>query len=374
MNRGSNLTANQTRWRPGAVYPVADPSKDVQTLEVQPTTANVFDEIGFLERAAEMSSGVNSLGMGVPRPGNANRTATGIQAQTQGSAGRLTMIVSNLEQYLIVPMLYKLYRMIQIHIMPWDSLPARREGRDYQVSGMVFRSKVHFRMFAASRMLTREKLMNIFPFIMQYLMGGQFVSQLNASGQTVDWDVVAQMLQDATGTARQYKLFRPMNEQEQQAMNQPPPEALMQQQRAQESDQVRLQIAQQKNETELQKAMIAKQPDPGEQEREQQKLRHEAMMAAIQRQAKQEELEFKRQESQMKLQVKAQEAQQKLQQSALESMLNRQQSVEQMRLDRASAQQNFETQIEGNKIKLDAMRQQARMRPQKKAESKSKGK
>ena len=76
----------------------------------------------------------------------------------------------------------------------------------------------------------------------------------------------------------------------------------------------------------------------------------------------------------MKLQVKAQESQQKLQQSALESMLNRQQSVEQMQLDRASAQQNFETQIEGNKIKLDAMRQQARMRPQKKAESKSKGK
>jgi len=130
---------------------------------------------------------------------------------------------------------------------------------------------------------------------------------------------------------------------------------------------VRLQIADQKNQTEIQKAIISKQPDPGEAEREQQKIRHEAMLAAIQAQAKREELEFKRQDAALKLQVKREESAQRIRDNQLQSILNQQQAVSQMEIDRASAEQNFQTQIEGNKIKLDAMRQQARMRPNKKS-------
>ena len=57
-------------------------------------------------------------------PGNVNRTAGGVNAQVSGVMLRIYYIIKNIEDYLIVPTSYKLYKLIQFHTDGKDLLPA----------------------------------------------------------------------------------------------------------------------------------------------------------------------------------------------------------------------------------------------------------
>jgi hypothetical protein len=372
INRSAGLTPAQQKWFPGAVAGVNDAKKDIAMLEVQPSTANVFDEITFLERSSELATGVNAMGMGVPRGGNVNRTATGVQAQTQGSSSRLSQIVANIEQYMIVPMLYKIYRMIQVHIMPWDTMTARRGDQYYQVNGGVFRHKMNFRMNAASRMMTKDTLQQIFPFLMQNLTAGPFIQQLNATGQTVDWGVLSQMLQDATGTARQYPIFRPMSPEEQEAMNQPPPDVIAKQQETQSELETRKELMQMKVQGELEKAQIQKQPDPSQIEAEQMKLQMDLAMKQVEMQSKKEEAQTKAALQQFLARLKMQEKEADLRIKEIGSRQKLIADAQSTALKQAGAEAGLENQMETGRIKLEQIKQQARLKPPKKEKSKRK--
>lgn len=334
IQKASSLqTPAQQRWRPGAVYKAGDPKNDFLIPQLSDTTTNVWEEIGFLERLSEKRTGING---GNLRPGNANRTATGINFQAQGSAIRLQTIVQHLEDYLIVPLLYKIQKMIKTF--------GREEYQEYVYQGeqkmipkSVIESNVTFSMKAASTMLGREKLMQQFPFILQYLANGTFVSAINAQGLTVNWPELLSLMQDATGLGKMYELVRPMNDQEKQALNQPPPIEMMKMQQQQASNQTRLQMGQMKVQGDIQKEMIKKQPDPMEAQMDQQKfqmemakmqmkLEHEKAMAEV-------KLASVQQEAALKLRIKEMEAQLKQINSARDMQFQEEKNVREMAMD-----------------------------------------
>jgi len=356
--RSTNLTPTQQRWRPGGVISAADP-KDVALLQPQSVLTNVYSEIQFIQMLAEKRTGINSMGQGIPRPGNANRTATGINAQMQGSASRLTYIVKNIENYLIVPMLYKLQKIAKTHSEGFEWLPAKSNDRENtMVPAEDLYKKYQFRMFAASKMMTREKLAGVFPFLAQYMLGGPFMAQLSKSGQTVDFNEFLRMLQDSTGVSKMYTLVRPMNEQEKKQASQPPPEVQAQQQKMQAD----MQMAKEKNQTTLQVEQIKKQPTPQEDQREQQKmmmemeldknrLQSEQMLARIKQQAEIQSAKIKAEIEMLKMNLQKQKSQVDIQTKVQEAGVKQQLSQSQMEFDRAAQQERFQSELQMNKIK-----------------------
>lgn len=328
--RGQILTPSQQRWAPGAVQEAEDPSKDVAILSPGGDTSGIMGDIAYLEAAIEKLLGVGT-GLGPARPGNANRTATGMNIQAHSSASRIWPIIKHIEDYLIIPMLYKMYKMVQVHSYQGQQLPGLRDGAEYSpVAAESFRQPCRFSMLASSKMLTREKLSQIVPFLAQFMLNGNFVQGIQGVGQTVDFEVFSQMLQDATGTGAAYKLIRPMNEQEVKAKQTPPPQAMMEAQKAQAEHQVRLQIMDKKVQGELQKEQIKKQPDPTQAQMEQMKmlmsLHTEREKMKMEQEKMFQKLNADHLSSQQKLQNERQAAQQKL---LIDTAMNRQKLVQQ---------------------------------------------
>jgi hypothetical protein len=305
QKRSTLLTPAQQKWRPGVVFS-ADNKDDVSLLQVNNNTQNVFTDIQYLELSAERRTGINGVSSGsAPRPSNANRTLGGMQMQQQGSGSRLSEIVNNIETYLLVPVLYKLQKLLQFHTRPGQALPASSpQGQYYEIESSTVQKKVRFRMLAASRMVTKQELMQVLPFWMQTISTGNIMSSLQQTGRTVDFDELFRMIQDATGVAKVYSLIRPMNQQEHQATQQPPPQVQADMQKAQQEGQTRKEIMQMKVQGDLQKENIKKQPNPWEIQAKQAEMQMEAQQKA--------------QEMQMEMVKAAQELKQKQQMAQIE--------------------------------------------------------
>lgn len=354
----------------GAVFPgridYVDDPKEMQVLQPQAATANVTQEISYLEVLAEKRTGVNSVGMGVPRPGNANRTASGMQMQVQGAASRLQYIVRNIEDYLLVPTIYKNYKMVQYHAQPDDLIEVLGPQNEVmQVGAEAFAKPMRFKLNASSRMLTKEKLEELFPYIVQYLMNGPFVEQLKANNQAVDWNEVFQMMQDATGVGRKYNFVRQMTEQEIQAAQQPSPQEQQAMQKAQLDAQTRVQMGQLKAQSEAESRQVDLQKEDIATEREviklmiQQQMEQEKVRSSqnpeVERakaQAEREKAQAKRTEMQQKLAFNQAQGQQKMQleaqkaamQARLEQMkmqAEAQRTQQELFVDRARSQQQM---------------------------------
>lgn len=337
--RSTLLTPSQQRWRPGANYALGNPKEDMQVFEPAGATTNVFAEIDYIERMAEKTSGINALSMGTPRPGNANRTLGGMQMQAAGGQNRLMQIVKHVEDYMLVPLLYKMYRMIRVHSDFNSQLPGQN-GKE--VPAAAFFTPVKFRILASSQMMTREKLMMVLPTIMQFVIQGPLMGQLQQTGRTVDFDALFRMVMDATGVGRSYPLIRPLNEQEKQAMQQPSAEAQAEQQRAQQADNVRMTIAREKNQNALQVEGMKQQADPMEMQREQMKMEMEERKAAMDMQMKQFELQIKEKEGILKLQLAEMKANLDAQKAEMDMRIAQQTSQQKMALSQVEGQQSLE--------------------------------
>lgn len=352
---GGLLTPASERYFPGAVFQVNNPKEDITFQPPPSITTNIMGDVGFILQGSEKVTGVNGGATGNFSAGNVNRTAGGVQAQVAGASSRIYYIIKNIEDYLIVPMLYKLYKLIQFHTDNTALLPALGPNDEkIQVGGEAFQRPMQFSMIAASRMMSREKLLQILPVINQYFMNGAFLGQLHQAGKTVDFDEFQQVIQDATGTARQYKLIRPLTPQEQQAMNQPSPDAQMQMQQKQMDLQNRVQLQGMKSQTVIQKAQIDTAPDQlaiQQAQMEQVRAAQEAQLQLASKQAqaqadaqrKQQEMIFRAMGKQQELRAKEESDRQK----AIQAAQTHAQKIQQALVDhevklRQSEEQNAE--------------------------------
>lgn len=450
QNRASQTTNGQRKWGPGFTFSV-DSKDDISLLQPQQVTTNVVNDIEFIMNLADKRTGIGAMAQGMPRPGNANRTATGMSLQSQGAANRLQPIVENIENFMLVPILRKMYKMMAYHLSIYDKVPVKRlsqteeqrdglpaqlapqmgqppmqppqmgmppmgqpgmppgmppqmapgapqsqfpmmpgqqpfpmrnplldpeeeaeqapafeppkpaeareeEGEIEWIGGWLFQRPCDFKMYAASKMLSKSNLMQIFPFITQYLLSGPLIEALKANGQAIDFSELLRMLQDAAGTEGRYDLIRPMTPQEQQKAQQPPPQLQQEQQMAVMKHQNSKEIMGMKLQAELQKTMMDKQESPQEMQMKmaesQQKMQLEQFKAQMAAALQQQKLEFERQMGELKLamehkksQVAAQSAEQKM---ILDQQV--QQTKMQMEQDRAATQ--LQTALIGNQQQL----------------------
>lgn len=334
QKRNTLLTPAQQKWRPGAVFS-ADNKDDISLLQVNNSTVNVFDDVQMLQMWADKLTGINSMaGGGIPAPSNANRTLGGLQMQSSGSGSRISDTIYNIELYLIVPTLYKIKKLLEFHTRPGEILPAiNPDGNSYSIAATNIQKKVQFRMLASTRMVTKDKLMQIFPFWMQAISQGGLMDGLKQTGQTIDFQELFRMLQDATGVGRIYQLVRPLNDQEQKAMQQPDPKTQADMQKAQMDAQTRNQIMDKKTQSDEKIAQIKQQPKPPDFWQQQ----------------------MDQQKSQQELQIKAQMAQQELEQKKQVAMLDMIAKHKSNQMDLMKKQ--ADVQVAG--VKSESARQQA---------------
>ena len=273
--RAAGTNNKPVAWAPGMV----DEVQDVKQVEVHPVdnmTPDALQEEQLIHADADRTSGVNQAAQsGMPTPSNANRTATGINSQIQSINSRLSVQVENFETFMMVPMLYKLQKMIA-KFAPEQIQVQRPSYRDpqtgqlvpaqgIQVSKSLFSKGASFRMEAASRMKTKANLAAFLVPVTQLLFNPQTVALAQQSGKTIDFEEWSRFMQDATGTARSYDFFRDMEANEQ-AQLPPTPQAVqmqkaqMQAQSRDKATQVKMQVEQQKMQQQGQQA----QDDRGE--------------------------------------------------------------------------------------------------------------
>ena len=385
--RGLLMTPSQQKWHPGMVYQAEDP-KHMELFQPQNALANIYSEVEYFERAAEKRTGINSMAQGVPRGGNVNRTATGVQSQLQGANNKLQSIVSNIEDYLLLPMLYKLYKLIQFHMQPEESLPAQTIfGNFGNVPASVYQKPIKFRMNAASRMVTKQELQQNFPFMAQYLLNGQFLGMLEQTGKTLNFPEFFEMFQDATGVSKRYNLVRditPEEQQQRQQQQQQNPEMIKMQQDyearkyAVDKD---FEVKKEKNQIDAQKA----QPDPMQMQIEMLKAQleqakmekeiaimerkaqieeqHDAQMVRIKANAAQMDSQTKLHQAQIQGSIKSQElvgkmraammdSQIKIQSAAQQAQIQQQQAYQSIRQNEESHQQALRQGSESGALKL----------------------
>jgi len=244
--QGNVKMPSQTAWRPGLEDIVGDPAKDVSIVTVQDMTKDAYREIQLSEARASKRTGVNDfVQSGVPAPSNANRSAYGVSQQMGNVSSRLYTPVVNQENYLIVPMLYKIHRMIQ------KFAPEVLQVGSQRVPKAQAAAPVKFAMQGASRMIQQEKLLMLLPTIGQTLFNEVVMRQANVQGRTLDFAEFDRFFREATGTEKMFAFFRPMSQQEQQAARQPDPKDMLELQKAQMEAQTRMAMGKMKQETDM---------------------------------------------------------------------------------------------------------------------------
>ncbi len=141
---------------------------------------------------------------------------------------------------------------------PADQIPQdQQEDPDiYEMEGKVLGSPVRIKIEGSTRMLSKQALQQAVPFLFQFLAQGPLVQQLAAQGKAVEFGELFRMLEDAAGTSLSYNLVRPLSQQEQQRLAQPPPQAQMEMQKAQLDAQTRIQMGQMKAQTEQMRTQV----------------------------------------------------------------------------------------------------------------------
>lgn len=259
---GTVRTPSSLRWYPGAVQQVDKP-EDLVVHTPEGNMVPVENELAFMDQSAQRHTGINAGAMaGTPTPSNANRTAGGVNAQAQAVSTRLNLLVKHFEQYAMIPMFHKILKMTQVEAEPGTMLPGVDEqGKQVQVPAEDLSAQVRFRIYGSSKMVSRAQLQQVFQTASQFLLGGPFIQGINQTGKTVDFDEFLALMQDATGASRIYNLVRPMTPQEQQALSQPNPQVVAQQQMHDKEQQTRLQMGQMKVQGDVQVAQIKAETD-----------------------------------------------------------------------------------------------------------------
>ncbi len=419
MQRDGAFQPSAQMWGPGSVFYAENPKDGISVHDTGDVTGNVYQELGWMQQSADRRTGITSMNSGVPTPSNANRTAAGVGAQSQGTQLRLYPLVDHFENFVIAPAIDLAVTMVRLHTAPNETLPGmmREEGQPEKtqyipVQASTFSQGSKVRVRAASRMLSRDRLSQLYQFVSQNLLNGAMAQALQAKGETIDIGEMVAMLMDATGVSKRYQLTRPLNEQEKQFIQQ------QQEQQAQAQDKGQMQKAQLEAETrkeimdkkvqgDLQKEQIKKQSDPAEQQgkmqemqmkmqMDQMKMEMEKMKAQMDLQMKAADLKMQERKYQLdlaatqaktrmdqqatasKLQMQQMEMASKVQMSQAQSQMDLQHNAESQRMEREGQQQSLKFDKDRgaikNKVEKQRLMQREATRAEKKKETVGKGK
>lgn len=221
VKAGRPFSASQQRIRPGVVWKVEDPANDIKWMETKPTTQDAYIEVNALEQRVQKKTGVTDLAvLGTPSAGgnSANRTATGVSAQSGASGKRIQYHVENAEDQFIVPALDILHKLNQI-FLPTDEMMQvlGPEGQVIQIDPVdILNADVKFKMNASSKMRTRNAMAaGGLGLVLQTYLNPEVMQIAMMAGKKIDFAQVERLVNDTFGMAPT-ALWADMNPQEQQ--------------------------------------------------------------------------------------------------------------------------------------------------------------
>jgi hypothetical protein len=147
------------RLRPGLVLEAENPETDFKKVEYGDITANAYVEYDALERRVQKTTGnSDTLLMGVPSSGgnSANRSATGISAQTSAQGVRISYQVENVEDQFLGALLNAFHGMDRKFLDPMQAIEI---SPGVMLDPLhVMNASVKFKLRAGSRMRMRHAL------------------------------------------------------------------------------------------------------------------------------------------------------------------------------------------------------------------------
>jgi len=217
VKRGNTEPTYKLRVRPGNVNYSDDPSKDFVRQYTNNVTAQAFQETAFSDIRVQKITGQADTAAGGQNP--VARSATGAGLQGQATMIRSQYQVEKIEYNVLEPILNDFHFLNQHHLDPEQMIEAVSDENGQMLDPMeVFGANVKFEMRASSRMQSRNGLLQIIPYVMQYAMNPQLQAQLTQQGLTLDYESVFQMLLDATGLRAKATWVRPLTDQEKAAL------------------------------------------------------------------------------------------------------------------------------------------------------------
>jgi hypothetical protein len=223
---GMARTQSKMKLRPGANWEAENPDKDVVRLEMGNVTQQAFTEVQLVENRDQKVTGITDLAvLGSPTAGgnSANRTATGVQAQTSASNSREQGLVANIEDQVLSPMLTQMWELICMFMDPQQILTILGpDGQGFQVDPVdVLNADPKFNMMTANKMKSRSALQNGgLNTVLQYLLNPETVSAASEQQQMVpDFNSVTGLVLDTFGL-KETTIYRVMTPQEIQAQQQ----------------------------------------------------------------------------------------------------------------------------------------------------------
>jgi hypothetical protein len=237
---GMARTQSKMKLRPGANWEAENPDKDVVRLEMGNVTQQAFTEVQLVENRDQKVTGITDLAvLGSPTAGgnSANRTATGVQAQTSASNSREQGLVANIEDQVLSPMLTQMWELICMFMDPQQILTILGpDGQGFQVDPVdVLNADPKFKLKTANNMKMRAAMQGGgLQTLTQYVLNPEIITAMGEQQQkTLDIEQFTEFYLDVYGV-KAFNLFRPMTPQEMQDR----------QQRAQQAGMEKMQLQQ----------------------------------------------------------------------------------------------------------------------------------
>ena len=237
---GMARTQSKMKLRPGANWEAEDPNKDVVRLEMGNVTQQAFTEVQIVENNDQKVTGITDLAvLGSPSSGgnSANRTATGVQAQTNASNTRVHGLVANIEDQTLSPMFTQMWQLICMFMDPQQILTILGpDGQGFQVDPVdILNADPKFKIKTANNMKMRAAMQGGgLQTLTQYVLNPEIITAMGQQQQkTLDIEQFTEFYLDVYNV-KAFNLFRPMTPQEMQA----------QQQRAQQAGMEKMQLQQ----------------------------------------------------------------------------------------------------------------------------------
>lgn len=230
--------------------------------------------------------------------------------------------------------------------------PSPQQSASYRIDPKVLDRPVKIRIDGSSRMLTKDILSQVVQFYLPIIGNGPFLQQLMMSGQTIDFPKFFEMVQEATGTKRLYPIVRPLNQQEEQRLGQPPPQVRAQMQMKQQEGQTRKDIMQMKVEADKEKTASAERTKMHQISEESARHIIEQILNEGGPMAKMMEARLKAQQGQQQMHLKMAQGRQEMQQKHVEHLMDMQHQARQHAAD---------LQMQRNQMGLDMLQQRNQM-------------
>ena len=225
VKRGLFRSQSQNRMRPGAVIEADDPGKDYIVAERPNVTQQAFIEVDAAETRGQKKTGVTDLvGFGTPAAGgnSANRTATGVQAQTNAGNSRVHGLVAQVEDTVCSPMFESMWRLSCMYLDPQQVVAiVGPDGQALNLSPVdILNADPRFKFKTANNMKMRAAMQNGgLQQITQILLNPEIAGPAEMQGKILDIPGFIEFALDVYNV-KASALMRDMTPQEQQAMAQ----------------------------------------------------------------------------------------------------------------------------------------------------------